>query len=329
MPSVQTPIHSGFGPASTTQDVLTGIDLSGKTAIVTGGYAGLGLETVRALREAGARVLVPARDTIRAKAALDAVGAEVARMDLMDPSSVDSFARDFLASGAALHILINNAGIMACPLARDARGYESQFATNHLGHYQLTVRLWPALARAQGARVVALSSLGHRYSAMNVDDPNFHHRDYDRWLAYGQSKTANALFALEFDARGREHGVQAFSVHPGRILTDLAKHLSREELRNAGALDDDGQPVIDVARGMKNVQQGAATSVWAATSPQLQGLGGVYCEDCDIATLVDDTAATSAGLATPSSGVRAWATDPAAARALWHLSETLTGVAIA
>jgi len=331
MTPLQSPIHSGFGPASTAQDVLAGIDLSGKTAIVTGGHAGLGLETTRALRQAGARVIVPARDVTRAREALGELGelgVDVAAMDLMDPSSIDAFAAAFVASGAPLHILINNAGIMACPLTRDARGFEAQFATNHLGHYQLTVRLWPALVRAQGARVVALSSLGHRYAAVDIDDPNFERREYDRWIAYGQSKTANALFALELDALGKASRVRAFSVHPGRILTDLAKHMSREDLRNAGALDDEGRPVIDLSRGMKSPAQGAATSLWAATSPLLDGLGGVYCEDCDIAALAPDTDATHAGSGAMASGVRPWAVDPAAAKQLWALSETLTGVRI-
>lgn len=328
MTSLQSPIHSGFGPASTAQDVLAGIDLSGKTAIVTGGHAGLGLEATRALRQAGARVIVPARDVARAREALGQLGVDVAAMDLMDPSSIDAFAAAFVASGAPLHILINNAGIMACPLTRDARGFEAQFATNHLGHYQLTVRLWPALVRAQGARVVALSSLGHRYAAVDIDDPNFERREYDRWIAYGQSKTANALFALELDALGKASRVRAFSVHPGRILTDLAKHMSREDLRNAGALDDEGRPVIDLSRGMKSPAQGAATSLWAATSPLLDGLGGVYCEDCDIAALAPDADATHAGSAAMASGVRPWAVDPAAAKQLWALSERLTGARI-
>jgi NAD(P)-dependent dehydrogenase (short-subunit alcohol dehydrogenase family) len=327
MPQLQTPLHTGFNAASTAQDVLSGIDLSGKTAIVTGGYSGIGTETTRALRGAGARVIVPARDIAKAKAALKDVDVEIVAMDLLDPSSIDAFAEALLASGAPLHILINSAGIMACPLVRDARGYESQFATNHLGHFQLATRLWPALKRAGGARVVALSSLGHRYASVDVDDPNFERRDYDRWVAYGQSKTANALFAVGMDARGAAHGVRAFSVHPGRIATDLARHLSVEELQKIGALDELGHPVVDLARGMKSLTQGAATSLWAATSAQLDGLGGLYAEDCDIAVLTDADA-TLPGSAGMSSGVRPWAVDPVAAEHLWTLSEKLTGVAM-
>ena len=324
MPSLQTPIHSGFGPATTAQDVLAGMNLSGKTAIVTGGYSGIGTETSRALRAAGARVIVPARDIAKAKAALDGMDVEIAAMDLADPSSIDAFADAFVATGSPLHILINSAGIMACPLTRDARGYEMQFATNHLGHFQLTTRLWPALLRAGGARVVALSSLGHRYAPVDFDDPNFERREYDRWIAYGQSKTANALFALGLDARGKRHGIRAFAVHPGRIVTDLVRHMSVEELQKIGALDEHGQPIVDLARGLKSLAQGAATSIWAATSPQLDALGGVYCEDCDIAALNPEEDAGTPGSATMSSGVRPWAVDPDAADRLWTLSEHMT-----
>ncbi|WP_445144091.1 oxidoreductase [Dyella sp. Tek66A03] len=328
MSNLQTPLPSGFGASSTAQDVLAGIDLSGKTAIVTGGYSGIGTETTRALRAAGARVIVPARDAEKARAAMAGMDVEMAALDLADPASIDVFADAFLASGAPLHILINSAGIMACPLTRDIRGYEAQFATNHLGHFQLTARLWPALVRAGGARVIALSSLGHRYAAVDLDDPHFERRAYDRWIAYGQSKSANALFAVGLDARGKAHGVRAFSVHPGRIITDLARHMSVEELQKAGALDENGRPIVDIERGMKSTAQGAATSVWAASHAQLSGLGGVYCEDCDIAALAPDGEVTAAGSAGMSAGVRPWAVDPAAAEHLWVLSEQMTGVGI-
>lgn len=325
MTSLQMPLGSGFGAATTAAEVLAGIDLSGQTAIVTGGYSGIGVETVRALRAAGARVIVPARDTRKAQATLAGVDVELAAMDLTSPSSIDAFAAAYLASGEPLHMLINSAGVMACPLTRDARGYELQLATNHLGHYQLTARLWPALVRAGGARVVSLSSLGHRYAAMDFDDPNFERRDYDRWIAYGQSKTANALFAVTLDARGKQHGVRAYSVHPGRIVTELARHMSVRELQQAGALDDEGRPVVDVARGMKSPAQGAATSVWAATSPLLDRFGGAYCEDCDIAALAPAEDVTAAGSASMAHGVRPWAVDPVAAERLRQLSEQLLG----
>jgi len=328
MPHAQSPLHSGFGAASTARDVIAGIDLSGKNAIVTGGYSGIGVETTRALLDAGARVIVPARDMTKAKANLAGMNAELVAMDLADPASINGLASSFLAKGEPLHLLINSAGIMACPLTRDARGYEMQFATNHLGHFQLTARLWPALRRAQGARVVSLSSLGHRYAQVDFDDWNFERREYDRWVAYGQSKTANALFALALDEWGAPHGVHAYSVHPGRIITDLARYMSREELQRVGGLDDQGRPIADLSRGMKNTEQGAATSIWAATSPLLNDIGGVYCEDCDIATLMPDDEVTATRSSSLSSGVRRWATDPVAARRLWALSEALTGVSL-
>ncbi|HEY4132850.1 MAG TPA: SDR family NAD(P)-dependent oxidoreductase, partial [Gemmatimonadaceae bacterium] len=196
MSTSQTPIGSGFGAASTADDVIRGRDLTGKTAIVTGGYSGIGLETVRVLRGAGAHVIVPARDLTKARAALAQFpDVEIATLDLMAPESIDAFAALMVERGSPLHLLINNAAVMANPLTRDARGYESQFSTNHLGHFQLTARLWPALVAAQGARVVCVSSRGHQFAPVDFDDPNFERRPYDPRLAYGQSKSANALFA--------------------------------------------------------------------------------------------------------------------------------------
>ena len=319
----QAPIGSGFRPASTAAEVISGIDLSNKVAIVTGGYSGIGLETARVLRAAGAKVIIPARDLDKARRALDGVGVEIAPMDLMDPASIDAFVDHFLDFSQPLHVLVNSAGIMAGPLVRDARGYESQFATNHLGHFQLTTRLWPALRRANGARVVAVSSWGHRRSPVVFDDPNYERRPYDGWLAYGQSKTANILFALAADERGKADGVRAFSLHPGSIAgTGLERHVSREALQAGGVLDEDGRPIIDPARGFKTVEQGAATSVWCATSPQLDGMGGVYCQDCDIAPLVSETN-FAAQLGSLPLGVLPYAVDPEAANRLWDLSQLL------
>ncbi|TXS51880.1 SDR family NAD(P)-dependent oxidoreductase [Streptomyces sp. uw30] len=326
MTTAQHPLPSGFGAASTAEEVIKGVDLTGKVAIVTGGYSGIGLETARVLRSAGAEVVVPARDLERARAALrDVPGAEVEYLDLLDPASIDAFAEKFLASGRPLHILVNSAGIMATPLTRDARGYEAQFATNHLGHFQLVARLWPALVAADGARVVAVSSRGIRFGNVDFDDLHFEHRPYEPFAAYGQSKTANALFAVELDRRGRAEGVRAFSVHPGTIIdTGLAKHVSAEAVRAAGALDEHGRPVRDPSRQLKTVEQGAATSVWCATSPQLAALGGVYCENCDISPLVADAdeAEWRTGAQTP--GVLSYAVDPEAAARLWEVSERLT-----
>jgi NAD(P)-dependent dehydrogenase (short-subunit alcohol dehydrogenase family) len=208
---------------------------------------------------------------------------------------------------------------MANPLTRDARGYESQFSTNHLGHFQLTARLWPALRRAKGARVVSVSSRGHRRAGVDFDDPNFERREYDRWVAYGQSKTANALFAVALDAMAQRQGVRAFSVHPGGVVTDLSRYMSAEDLRAYGAVDEQGRPLIDPARNLKTPEQGAATSVWCSTSPQLEGLGGVYCENCDIAVAVPADS-------TEDLGVRPWAVDPELADRLWRLSERLTSI---
>jgi NAD(P)-dependent dehydrogenase (short-subunit alcohol dehydrogenase family) len=324
--TLQKPIGSGFNAASTAAEVISGIDLSGKIAIVTGGYSGIGVETARALRSAGARVIVPARDRAKAVRALQAIDAEIETMDLLDPASIDAFAARFLASGRPLHILVNSAGIGGAPLTRDARGYESHFATNHLGHFQLAIRLWPALRRASGARVVAVSAWAHSRSPLVFEDPNFEHREYIPWIAYGQSKTANILFALALDDRGKAHGVRAFSLHPGSIVgTGLSKYLSPDVLRAMGVVDEDGNPIIDPARNLKTIEQGAATSVWCATSPQLDGLGGVYCQNSDIAPLVSEELAANP-IGSMALGVLPHAVDPLAADRLWTLSEQLLGL---
>ena len=208
-------------------------------------------------------------------------------------------------------------------LMRDTRGYEMQFATNHLGHFQLTARLWEALKKSRNARVVTLSSCGHARGDVDLSDPNFDKRPYDKWAAYGQSKTANSLFAVELDKRGQPHGIRAFAVHPGGILTDLLRYMTDEDLRLYGIYRVNGvitiPDVTKVPERFKTVEQGAATTIWAAVSPQLNGKGGVYCEDCDIAAMVPADSKLN-------SGVRPWAVDKAAAEALWILSEKLTSV---
>jgi NAD(P)-dependent dehydrogenase (short-subunit alcohol dehydrogenase family) len=320
---------SPFDAASTAADVIAGIDLTGKVAVVTGGHSGIGLETTRVLRAAGAEVVVPVRYPERAATALAGVpGVEIERLDLADPGSVDAFAERFLASGRPLHILVNSAGIMAVPLSRDARGYESHFATNH---YQLAVRLLPALLAARGARVVAVSAAAHRLSPVLFDDPWFEHREYHPMLGYGQSKTANILFARALDRLGAEHGVRAFSLHPGAIIgTNLSGYASPESLRAMGLVDAGGNPVIDPYAGKKTVQQGASTSVWCAVSPQLDGLGGVYCLDNNIAQVAEpdphtlDPQRHGTSRVPAPAGVSPHAADPEAATHLWTLSEHLT-----
>ncbi|RAO17022.1 SDR family NAD(P)-dependent oxidoreductase [Micromonospora noduli] len=295
--------HTRFGAHSTAGDVLAGIDLTGKTALVTGGYSGLGLATTRALTRAGARVVVPAFRPDAAQQALAEVpGVEVDQLDLADPASVRAFAVRFLRSHPALDILIASAGIMACPETRVGPGWEGHFATNHLGHYALTNLLWPALTAPDTARVVSVASGRNPTWRIRWDDVQFE-RGYDKWEAYTKSKLANILFARHLDLLGRPHRVRAFSVNPGWILTPLQRHLAVEEMVAAGWIDADGTPAPGL---FKTVEQGSATQVWAATSPHLDANGGDYCVDCHI---TDDSPL-----------------DSSEAARLWALSAELTGL---
>lgn len=325
---LQSPIQSEFDAFSTCWEVIQGIDLTGKVAIVTGGYSGLGLETVKVFRAAGAKVIVPARDVERARSQMGEVkDIAIEPMDLMNPDSIKKFAKKFLDSNSSLHILVNSAGIMATPFATDAHRNESQFATNHLGHFLLTKSLWPALVDAKGARVISVSSKGHRFSDIHFEDINFKNRAYEPFLAYGQSKTANILFAVELDRRGKDHGVRAFSVHPGGIPdTNLGKYVSVDALKAAGVIDDKGKAIINPAKDVKTIEQGAATQVWCATNPQLEGKGGAYCEDCNIARIrnVSEDSNLSVGRAAGGFGVLPYAINPESATRLWELSERLT-----
>jgi NAD(P)-dependent dehydrogenase (short-subunit alcohol dehydrogenase family) len=318
--ALQQPIRSGFNATSTTTEVINGIDLTGKIAIVTGGNTGIGLETTKVLAAAGATVIVPARDVEKARKNLhDVPNTEVETMDLIDPRSIDDFAARFLASGRPLHLLINNAGIMWVPLRRDERGIESQLATNYLSQFQLTARLWPALQQANGARVVNVSSQGHQFAPFDFEDPNFLHRSYETLAAYGQSKTAVNLFSLELDVRGAEFNIRAYSLHPGAIGgTELGREAPLELFIRMGFCDAEGNILPEVAASLKTIPQGAATTIWCATSPLLNGIGGVYCEDVNIASLSAGTTVTP--------GVRPYAVDETNASKLWDWSEEVTGI---
>jgi NAD(P)-dependent dehydrogenase (short-subunit alcohol dehydrogenase family) len=322
MTTPQHKLPSGFGERTTAADVLEGIDLNGKLAIVTGGYSGLGIEIVAALAAAGAHVIVPARredvarEALAERGLLGGGGVEVEPLDLGDLASVRVFAERFLSTARSIDILINDAAVMASPETRVGDGWESQFAINHLGHFALANLLWPALVANGGARVVAMSSTGHKLSGIRWDDPQFT-TGYDKWLAYGQAKTANSLFAVQLDKLGAAQGVRAFATHPGGIMTPLQRHLPREEMIASGWMTEDGT----VSDRFKTPEQGAATATWAATSTKLDGMGGVYCEDCDIA---EPTVAGSPDARI--AGVNAHAIDQVDAARLWAYSAELTGV---
>jgi NAD(P)-dependent dehydrogenase (short-subunit alcohol dehydrogenase family) len=308
--------HRDFTAETTAEEVVSGIDLSGTSAIVTGASGGLGAETARVLASRGARVTLTARDVAKARKVADEIvastgnpGIEVMELHLDRPASVREFARRFSEGCDSLDLLVNNAGIMACPLARTEEGWELQFATNHLGHFLLTGLLAPLLR--PGARVVSVSSRGHRFSPVVFEDIHFQKRPYDKWEAYGQSKTANVLFAVELDRRLRGRDVRAFGLHPGAIMTELGRHLSPEDIQELQSRAPSGNFV------WKSVPAGAATSVWAATAPELEGRGGIYLEDCHVARArrSDDD----------DEGHESWAVDPEAAARLWSVSEETLG----
>lgn len=326
--ALQHPLGSGFNATSTATEVIKGISLTGKIAIVTGGNAGIGLETTKVLSAAGATVIVPARDIEKAKKNLEGVpNVEVEAMDLSKPETIDAFAEKFLASGRPLHLLINNAGIMWVPLQRDNRGIESQLATNYLGQFQLVARLWSALKKANGARVVNVSSLGHHMAPFNFDDPNFEHREYQTLFGYGQSKTASNLFALELDYRAKAYQVRAYSLHPGSIAgTELARDADMELFKQMGFFDEHGNMRPEILAGLKTIPQGTATSVWVATSPLLNNIGGVYCEDCDIAEFLSDHPTVKTNAKLHQSGVQSYSLDESKAKQLWKLTEEMTGI---
>ena len=314
----QKPLGSGFGKDTPAMEVIQGIDLSGKNAIVTGGYSGIGVETVRALASAGAKVVVPVRNREKANENLAGVEGdiEIADMDLADLDSVSKFGAEMREKFDHLDLLINNAGVMASPLFRVGPGWEGQFGTNHMGHFALTKELIPVLEKADAPRVVALSSTAHKISDIRWDDPNFNTGEYDKWQAYGQAKTANSLFAVELDKRMQEFGGRAYAVHPGGIMTDLGRHLTEEDRKAMDMTDDEGNLTPEARAAFKSVEAGGATAVWAATSPALADKGGLYCENCDVAQLAGEEAVRF-GLVEPH------AVDEASAERLWKMSEQM------
>ena len=310
--------RSNFGHDTTTDEVIDGLDMTGKLVLVTGASGGLGAETARALASIGARILIAARNEEKAEGVAESIrmatgnpAVEVDQLDLASISSVRAFAERFLARDEPLHVLINNAGVMACPHEQTADGFERQFGTNHIGHFVLTAMLAPALEAGAPARIVNVSSRGHRLSPVVFDDIQFEAREYDKWVAYGQSKTANVLHAVELERRLGAKGVHAYALHPGGIQTELGRHLDQADIDAFMSQLDQDQ------LRFKSVEAGAATQVYAATAPELEGRGGIYLEDCGEAELVD-----SAGFV---DGVRAYAIDPEAARRLWTATEEMIG----
>jgi len=316
----QKPVASNFNRNSTGREVLENIDLSGRVAIVTGGYSGIGLETTRALAEKGAKVIVAGRSMQKAKENLaDIKGSvEVATMDLSDLKSVSSFANKILTEIDRVDLLINNAGFMACPETRIGSNWESQFGVNHIGHFALTKSLMPLIVKTPNARVVCLSSTAHKLTDIQWDDINFDSNPYHKWKAYGQSKTANALFANALSRRLKGSGGLAFAAHPGGIFTPLQRHLQQEEMIALGWLDKDGGPSELAKQGFKTPEQGCSTTLWAATSPLLENKPGVYCEDCNIAAPTNTESPMARYM-----GVDAHACDDESAERLWNITETL------
>ncbi|RAJ08802.1 NADP-dependent 3-hydroxy acid dehydrogenase YdfG [Chitinophaga skermanii] len=325
--ALQHPLGSGFSASSTTWDVIQNIQLHNTLAIVTGGNAGIGLETVKTLVSAGAHVIVAARDTEKAKRNLaDVPNVEFAALDLMEPASVDAFAAHFLASNRPLHLLINNAGIMWVPLRKNSKGIESQLATNYLGAFQLTARLFPALKAANGARVVNVSSYGHQMADIDFNDLNFEQRDYFTLTGYGQSKTALNLFTVELDRRAQASNVRAYVLHPGSVLgTELGREEPIDLFIQMGTHDTNGVIKPEVAARLKTLDQGAATTVWCATSPLLNHIGGVYCEDADVAEL--DLGQIEHKFDEPATirGVQPYSLNENSAKRLWEWSERVLG----
>ncbi len=309
-----------FGATTTADEVLRDIDLAGQTVFITGGASGIGQEAARAMAERGARVVLAARDQSKLDSAAEAIRADVPGtevetivVDLASLASVRACGDEAAQRFPVIDLLINNAGVMACPQGETADGFEMQFGTNHLGHFLLTKYLLPAVEAGRGKRIVNLSSLAHHYSDVDLDDPNFRTREYDKWVSYGQSKTANVLFSVGLQNRLASRGIDAFAVHPGGIATNLGRHLSEDDVAQMMArIQSRGSGSFS----FKTIPQGAATTCWAATAPELSGHGGVYCENCHVAPVDNDD---------PSGSVRSYALDADSAERLWALSEELVG----
>ncbi|MCV3740028.1 SDR family NAD(P)-dependent oxidoreductase [Lentilactobacillus hilgardii] len=333
--SKQEPIDSPFNRTTTAERVMKGVDLKGKNVIVTGGYSGIGLKVTEMLTQAGAHVIVPARTVSKALPVVEHLkNAELGLLDLMDPDSIDRFAKGFLASNRQLDLLVECAGIMFPPLKRDSRGNESQFSTNFLGHFQLTAKLYPALKKAGHSRVILMSSRAQSWNGVDFGDPNFKRRKYDPRTAYAQSKAADALFAVELNKRGQKNGVHAFAVHPGLVPgTELSRYVNHEPLKRASSFALNQLELTHIINAghsikarfhrqseydyFKTVSQGAASTLWAATSDQLTERGGVFIEDCNISHAVSADSQSKVG-------VRPWSIDTDDAAKLWHLGEKLT-----
>ncbi|WP_426277168.1 SDR family NAD(P)-dependent oxidoreductase [Chryseobacterium sp. S-02] len=326
--NLQQPVNSGFDAQSTAQDVINEMDLSGKIAIVTGGYAGIGLETTKTLASVGAQVIIPARDLEKAKKNLEGIkNIEIEKLDLMDPKSINTFAERFISSGRKLDLLINNAGIMWVPLRRDNRGIESQLATNYLSQFHLTAKLFPALKKAEAARIISVSSYGHQMSPFDFEDPNFENRAYQTLVGYGQSKTACNLFSVALDEKGKKFNIRAYSLHPGSVYgTELGREEPIDLFIQMGTHNENGKIKPEVEAKLKTIPQGAATTLWCATSPLLENIGGVYCENCDIAEI--DNGQIEHRFDDPSTirGVQSYSIDYENAEKLWKLSEEMIGI---
>ena len=314
---------SEFGFSSTADEVLEGKDLSGRTALITGGYSGLGKETARAMAAKGAHIVLSGRDAAKlddaAREIADATGAKVETLvcDLASLDSVRKAAKEANERFDKIDLLINNAGVMAPPLERTEEGFELQFGTNHVGHFLFTNLLMPLVEKGDRPRIVNLSSRGHHFDHVHFDDPNYEERDYEKWAAYGQSKTANILFSVGLEQRLGDRGVHAYALHPGGIQTNLGRHMTEEDMTwMMNRIKKMAEKSGEEPQGFKTIPQGAATTCWVATTDELEGAGGVYCEDCHVANQDDEDT---------TGGVKSYAIDPDNADRLWSMSEEMVG----